>query len=88
VQLRLRRRSPRFGAPRWRDARRAARYHGIALGSIETGSGAGPAAINVGIAVAADDALVVPKIFDADRKSLGTIGRESRRLAERVRAAG
>jgi pyruvate dehydrogenase E2 component (dihydrolipoamide acetyltransferase) len=42
--------------------------------------------INVGMAVAADDALVVPTIFDADRKSLGEIGRDSRRLAERVRA--
>jgi pyruvate dehydrogenase E2 component (dihydrolipoamide acetyltransferase) len=42
--------------------------------------------INVGIAVAADDALVVPTIVDADEKSLGQIGRESRRLAERVRS--
>jgi pyruvate dehydrogenase E2 component (dihydrolipoamide acetyltransferase) len=42
--------------------------------------------INVGMAVAADDALVVPTIFDADRKSLGEIGRDSRRLAERVRS--
>jgi pyruvate dehydrogenase E2 component (dihydrolipoamide acetyltransferase) len=41
--------------------------------------------INVGIAVAADRALVVPTIFDADQKSLGTIATESRRLAERVR---
>jgi len=42
-------------------------------------------AVNVGVAVAANDALVVPTIFDADRKSLGEIGRESRRLAGRVR---
>lgn len=42
--------------------------------------------INVGIAVAANDALVVPTITDADQKSLGEIGRESRRLAERVRS--
>jgi pyruvate dehydrogenase E2 component (dihydrolipoamide acetyltransferase) len=41
--------------------------------------------INVGIAVAAEGALVVPTVFDADRKSLGEIGRESRRLAARVR---
>jgi len=41
--------------------------------------------INVGIAVAAEDALVVPTIFDADQKSLGQIGREARRLAARVR---
>jgi pyruvate dehydrogenase E2 component (dihydrolipoamide acetyltransferase) len=42
--------------------------------------------INVGVAVAADDALVVPTLFDADRKSLGEISRETRRLAERVRS--
>jgi pyruvate dehydrogenase E2 component (dihydrolipoamide acetyltransferase) len=43
--------------------------------------------VNVGIAVAGEGALVVPTILDADRRSLGEIGRESRRLAERVRAA-
>ena len=42
--------------------------------------------VNVGVAVAAQDALVVPTVFDADRKSLGQIARESRALAERVRA--
>jgi pyruvate dehydrogenase E2 component (dihydrolipoamide acetyltransferase) len=42
--------------------------------------------INVGIAVAADDALVVPTIVDADRLSLGEIARSARTLAERVRA--
>jgi pyruvate dehydrogenase E2 component (dihydrolipoyllysine-residue acetyltransferase) len=41
--------------------------------------------IHVGIAVAADDALVVPAIFDADRMSLGEIARTARALAERVR---
>jgi pyruvate dehydrogenase E2 component (dihydrolipoyllysine-residue acetyltransferase) len=41
--------------------------------------------INVGIAVAADDALVVPTLFDADRVSLGEIARKSRELAARVR---
>jgi pyruvate dehydrogenase E2 component (dihydrolipoamide acetyltransferase) len=42
--------------------------------------------INVGVAVAAQDALVVPTVFDADRKSLGQIAREARALADRVRA--
>jgi pyruvate dehydrogenase E2 component (dihydrolipoamide acetyltransferase) len=42
--------------------------------------------VNVGVAVAGLDALVVPTIFDADRKSLGTIAGEARALAERVRA--
>ncbi|MDQ2623081.1 MAG: 2-oxo acid dehydrogenase subunit E2 [Actinomycetota bacterium] len=41
--------------------------------------------VNVGIAVATDDALIVPVIADADRKSLREIGAESRKLAERVR---
>jgi pyruvate dehydrogenase E2 component (dihydrolipoamide acetyltransferase) len=42
--------------------------------------------VNVGIAVAAEDSLVVPTIFDADRKGLGQIARESHELAEKVRA--
>ena len=41
--------------------------------------------VNVGIAVAAQDALVVPVIPDADQKSLGEISRHARRLIERVR---
>ena len=41
--------------------------------------------VNVGVAVAADDALVVPTVFDAEEKSLGEIARETRALAERVR---
>ena len=41
--------------------------------------------VNVGVAVAAQDALVVPTIFDADRKSLGEIAAESRGLAQKVR---
>ena len=41
--------------------------------------------VNVGIAVAAQDALVVPTVFDADRKSLREIAAESRALAQRVR---
>jgi pyruvate dehydrogenase E2 component (dihydrolipoamide acetyltransferase) len=40
--------------------------------------------VNVGIAVAADDALVVPTIYDADRKSLGEISRDARALASKV----
>ncbi|MGB7589410.1 MAG: dihydrolipoamide acetyltransferase family protein, partial [Solirubrobacterales bacterium] len=41
--------------------------------------------VNVGVAVAARDALVVPTIFDADRKGLRQISTESRVLAQRVR---
>jgi pyruvate dehydrogenase E2 component (dihydrolipoyllysine-residue acetyltransferase) len=41
--------------------------------------------VNVGVAVAAQDALVVPTVFDADRRSLGEIAAETRALAEKVR---
>lgn len=41
--------------------------------------------VNVGIAVAARDALVVPTIFDADRRSLGEIAVVARELANKVR---
>jgi pyruvate dehydrogenase E2 component (dihydrolipoamide acetyltransferase) len=43
--------------------------------------------VNVGVAVAAEGALVVPTVFDADEKSLGEIARETHTLAERVRSA-
>jgi len=41
--------------------------------------------INVGVAVATDDALLVPVVFDADRKSLSEIAADARRLAEAAR---
>ena len=41
--------------------------------------------VNVGIAVATDDALLVPVIRDADRKSLTELGEEARALAEGAR---
>jgi pyruvate dehydrogenase E2 component (dihydrolipoamide acetyltransferase) len=41
--------------------------------------------VNVGIAVAGPDALLVPTIFDADTKSLGEIARTTKTLAERGR---
>jgi pyruvate dehydrogenase E2 component (dihydrolipoamide acetyltransferase) len=42
--------------------------------------------INVGIAVATDDALIVPTIHDADAKSVFELAAESRVLAEKVRS--
>jgi pyruvate dehydrogenase E2 component (dihydrolipoamide acetyltransferase) len=42
--------------------------------------------INIGVAVATDDALVVPTVVDADWRSLGAIATETRRLAGAVRA--
>ena len=42
--------------------------------------------VNVGFAVAADEALIVPTVYDADTKSLGAIARDTRELADRVRS--
>jgi pyruvate dehydrogenase E2 component (dihydrolipoamide acetyltransferase) len=41
--------------------------------------------VNIGVAVAAEDSLVVPTVFDVDTKSLGQIARDARAAAERVR---
>jgi pyruvate dehydrogenase E2 component (dihydrolipoamide acetyltransferase) len=41
--------------------------------------------VNVGIAVATDDALLVPVVFDADEKKLAEISTETRRLAAAAR---
>jgi len=60
--------------------------HPRANGSYRDGQFELHPAINVGVAVAAPDALVVPVIHNADEKSLGTIAMETRRLAARVRS--
>jgi pyruvate dehydrogenase E2 component (dihydrolipoamide acetyltransferase) len=65
----------------------ALREHPQANGSYRDGKLQLHSRINVGVAVAAEGALVVPTIFDADSKALGEIAREARALAERVRAA-
>ena len=41
--------------------------------------------VNIGIAVAAQDALVVPTVFDADEKSLGQIARDARQVIGKVK---
>jgi pyruvate dehydrogenase E2 component (dihydrolipoamide acetyltransferase) len=41
--------------------------------------------VHLGMAVATDDGLIVPVIFDADQKSLREIAREARELAKRAR---
>jgi pyruvate dehydrogenase E2 component (dihydrolipoamide acetyltransferase) len=64
----------------------ALREHARANGSYRDGRLELHSRINVGVAVAAHDALIVPTVFDADEKSLGEIARETRALAERVRA--
>jgi pyruvate dehydrogenase E2 component (dihydrolipoamide acetyltransferase) len=42
--------------------------------------------VNVGIAVATEDALLVPVVRDVDRKALAELAEETRRLAEGARA--
>jgi pyruvate dehydrogenase E2 component (dihydrolipoamide acetyltransferase) len=79
------------GAPTYNDmvvkaCALALRQHARANGSYRDGTMHLHSRVNVGVAVAAEDALVVPTVFDADEKSLGEIARETRELAERVRA--
>jgi pyruvate dehydrogenase E2 component (dihydrolipoamide acetyltransferase) len=62
------------------------RRHPRANGSYADGAFELHDRVNVGVAVAAEDALVVPVIHNADSKTLGQIASESRRLAESVRA--
>ena len=64
----------------------ALREHPQANGSYRDGRLQLHTRVNVGVAVAAEGALVVPTVFDADSKALGEIAREARALAERVRA--
>jgi len=63
----------------------ALREHPAANGSYRDGRLQLHSRVNVGVAVAAAGALVVPTVFDADEKSLGEIARETHMLAERVR---
>ena len=63
----------------------ALREHPRANGAYRDGRFELYSRVNVGVAVAAKDALIVPTIFDADRKGLRQIAIESRALAQRVR---
>jgi pyruvate dehydrogenase E2 component (dihydrolipoamide acetyltransferase) len=63
----------------------ALREHPRANGAYRDGRFELYSRVNVGIAVAANDALVVPAIFDADRKVLRQIASEARALAQKVR---
>jgi pyruvate dehydrogenase E2 component (dihydrolipoamide acetyltransferase) len=63
----------------------ALREHPRANGAYRDGRFELYSRVNVGVAVAAQDALVVPTVFDADRKGLRQIASESRGLAQRVR---
>ncbi|HEU5141847.1 MAG TPA: dihydrolipoamide acetyltransferase family protein [Solirubrobacterales bacterium] len=63
----------------------ALREHPRANGAYRDGRFELYSRVNVGVAVAARDALVVPTVFDADRKGLRQIATDSRSLAQKVR---
>jgi pyruvate dehydrogenase E2 component (dihydrolipoamide acetyltransferase) len=63
----------------------ALREHPRVNGSYRDGKFELYSRVNVGVAVAANDALVVPTVFDADKKSLGEISRTVQALATKVR---
>jgi pyruvate dehydrogenase E2 component (dihydrolipoamide acetyltransferase) len=63
----------------------ALRDHPRANASYKDGTFELHSRVNVGVAVAAQDALIVPTIFDTDHKTLGQIATETRALAARVR---
>jgi len=95
VQLRteLKRLAPADGeaAPTYNDmvvkaSALALREHPRANGSYRDAAVQLHSRVNIGVAVAAADALIVPTVFDADAKALGEIAREARALVERVRA--
>jgi pyruvate dehydrogenase E2 component (dihydrolipoamide acetyltransferase) len=64
----------------------ALREHPRANGAYRDGEFHLHSRVNVGIAVAAVDSLLVPTIFDADGKGLGQIAADTRMLAEKARA--
>jgi len=63
----------------------ALREHPRANGAYRDGRFELYSRVNVGVAVAANDALVVPTVFDADKKGLRDIASDARALAQRVR---
>jgi pyruvate dehydrogenase E2 component (dihydrolipoamide acetyltransferase) len=90
VELRKRLKEVADPAPSFNDmvvkaAATALREHPRVNGAYRDGKFELYERVNVGVAVAAQDALVVPTVFDADRKSLGQIARDARAAAEKVR---
>jgi pyruvate dehydrogenase E2 component (dihydrolipoamide acetyltransferase) len=90
VELRKRLKEVSDPAPSFNDmvvkaAATALREHPRVNGAYRDGKFELYERVNVGVAVAAQDALVVPTVFDADRKSLGQIARDARAVAEKVR---
>jgi pyruvate dehydrogenase E2 component (dihydrolipoyllysine-residue acetyltransferase) len=90
VELRERLKAITDPAPSYNDmvvkaAATALREHPRVNGAYRDGQWELYERVNVGVAVAAEEALVVPTVFDADRKSLGQIAKDTRAVAEKVR---
>src|SRR5262245_713872 len=90
VELRTRLKEVADPAPSYNDmvvkaAATALREHPRVNGAYRDGKWELYERVNVGIAVAAEEALVVPTVFDADQKSLGAIARDARALIGKVR---
>jgi pyruvate dehydrogenase E2 component (dihydrolipoamide acetyltransferase) len=90
IELRERLKAQTDRAPSYNDmvvkaAALGLREHPRVNGAYRDGKFESYSRVNVGVAVAAREALVVPVIHDADQKSLGEISRQARRLIERVR---
>jgi pyruvate dehydrogenase E2 component (dihydrolipoamide acetyltransferase) len=90
VELRARLKEVSDPAPSFNDmvvkaAASALREHPRVNGAYRDGKFELYDRVNIGVAVAAMDTLVVPTIFDADRKSLGQIARDARAVIEKVR---
>jgi pyruvate dehydrogenase E2 component (dihydrolipoamide acetyltransferase) len=65
---------------------RALREHPLANAAYRDGQVETFSRVNVGVAIAAPDSLLVATVFDADRIPLGEISRRTRHLAEGARA--
>jgi pyruvate dehydrogenase E2 component (dihydrolipoamide acetyltransferase) len=65
---------------------RALRMHPRVNGAYRDGHFERYERVNIGVAVAADGALLVPVVADADIRSVGAIAAETARLAERARS--
>jgi pyruvate dehydrogenase E2 component (dihydrolipoamide acetyltransferase) len=90
VELRKRLKEVEDPAPSFNDmvvkaCANALREHPRVNGAYRDGRFELYSAVNVGLAVAAQDTLVVPTIHDADKKSLGEIARQARALIAKVR---
>jgi pyruvate dehydrogenase E2 component (dihydrolipoamide acetyltransferase) len=90
VELRARLKEVADPAPSFNDmvvkaAATALREHPKVNGAYRDGKFELYENVNIGVAVAAEDALVVPTVFNADTKSLGQIARDARAAAGKVR---